>query len=132
MKMMSNTSMMSTIGVTLISDCRPLLPPPACIDITESPFTAPQPVNSGAARAAPSGFTIRQSCVASLRLQLLRAVLNEVVDQFRRRVVHLDHEAVDLTGEVVEQPHRGHRHKQSERGGKQRFRNSACDGRDTG
>src|SRR5688500_18902715 len=130
MKMISSTSMMSTIGVTLISDCRPPLLPPACIDITESPFTTPQPVTAGAARAAPSGFTIGHSIRRVLGLQLLRAVLDEVVDQFRCRVVHLDDEAVDLAREVVEQPHSGYGHQQTKSGGKQRFRDTAGHSRD--
>src|ERR1051326_9321823 len=46
MKMISRTSIMSTIGVTLISDWTPPPPPPPDIPITKSPF---YPVNAGAA-----------------------------------------------------------------------------------
>jgi hypothetical protein len=41
MKMISNTNMMSTIGVTLISDWRPPPPPPAAIPITILPSDLP-------------------------------------------------------------------------------------------
>src|SRR5215204_4521844 len=83
MKMISNTSMMSTIGVTLISDCSPPAPPPPDIPITNLLYfiTVNARVQSrGCAEPAPSkvhhaGVSVR------LRLQLLRAVLDEVVDQ---------------------------------------------------
>src|SRR5258705_8652321 len=105
MKMISKTNMISTIGVTLISDCRPP-PPPAAIPITNSFSTATN-------RRAKSHWW-DTCCPTNFRLdpglgfQLLRAVLNKVVNQFRRRVVHLNNEAIDLAGEVVEQPYGGH------------------------
>src|SRR4026208_1318230 len=69
--MMSSTSMTSTSGVTLISALTPPLAPPTSIDIAVSPSYA--------------GFL----CVG------LRRLLDEVVDQFRRGVVHLDVEVLD-------------------------------------
>src|SRR5215217_3737873 len=82
MKIISNTSMMSTIGVTLISDCSPPGPPPPDIPITN--LLLLQAVNAlvrRAARVEPHPeFTI-PAFSYSLRLQLLRAVLNEVIDE---------------------------------------------------
>src|SRR5205809_8004728 len=124
MKIISSTSMMSTIGVTLISDARWSLPP--CIPMTKTPSST-KPVQG--AIYAPLDHI---SWYRDLRIQLLRAVLDEVVNQFRSRVVHFHDEAVDLAREVVEQPHRRNRHHQTERGSKERFRNTAGDRRDTG
>src|SRR2546423_3340110 len=62
-----------------------------------------------------------------LGLQLPRAALQEVVNQFRSRVVHLYYEAINLAGEVVEEPDRRHCHSQSQGRSKERFRNAACD-----
>ena len=43
-----------------------------------------------------------------------RFVLDEVVDQLRRRIRHLDLEALDLVQEVVVHPHRRHGHEEAE------------------
>src|SRR5688572_15516974 len=79
MKMISNTSMMSTIGVTLISDCRLPLPPPDPIAITNLLLIQPGKRRCGTGRT--SGFT-HLAFRYQLGLQLLRTVLDEVVDQF--------------------------------------------------
>src|SRR5215510_16253100 len=80
MKMISNTSMMSTIGVTLISDCTPPPPPPPDIPITDLLLLQAVNVRVRRLRGAPhpAGFT---NGAFQLRLQLLRAVLDEVVDE---------------------------------------------------
>src|SRR2546428_11907320 len=126
-KMISSTSITSTIGVTLISDCKP--PPPALIPIIKTPFatlTSARAV-SQCRHAAPTCF--RQS---ELRIQLLSPVLDEVINQLGSRVVHFHHKAVHFTREVIEQPHRRNRDYQSERRREQCFRNTTRDGRDTG
>src|SRR4029434_5690023 len=69
--------------------------------------------------------------IDNLSLQLFGAILNEVVDQFGSRIVHLDHEPINFSSEIVEQPNRRHRHQQTERGSKQRFRDTDCKRRDT-
>src|SRR6185503_6368307 len=123
MKIISSTSMMSTIGVTLISDCRWSAPP--CIPMTNTPSSAKRNSGSGPAPQPQARWP------RLLRVQLLRAVLDEVVNQLGSRVVHFHHKAVDLAREIVEQPHRRNRHHQAERRSKQRFRNTTGDRRDT-
>src|SRR6185369_4600672 len=56
----------------------------------------------------------------------------EVVDQLAARVPHLHVKRFNLVGEVVEHPDCGNSHKQTDSGGHQRFRNTACDGAQTG
>src|SRR5215471_1645055 len=121
-KMISNTSMISTMGVTLISDCSPP-PPPACIPMIKNSFLILTAVRSRCGS--------RPNYRLQLWVQLLRAVLDKVIDEFRGRIVHLDDKAVDLTGEIVEQPDRRDRNHQAERCGEQGFRNTAGHGRDT-
>src|SRR5438270_4979819 len=116
MKMIKSTSMMSTIGVTLMSDWRPP-PPPAVIPIASPPGAPPPgggPRRTHPARRGPPRRGRAELLTKNLRPELPRAVLQEVVDQLRRRVVHLDDEAVHLAREVVEEPHRGHGHGQAQ------------------
>src|SRR5208283_1212588 len=49
------------------------------------------------------------------------ALLDEVVDQFARGVVHLDVECLDTTRKVVERHHGGDGHEQTKRGGDESF-----------
>src|SRR5919199_2275140 len=134
MKMISSTSMMSTIGVTLISDWRPP-PPPAVIPIALSPGAPPPRPRRGRtprpARGRPAGRA-RRTPQKKLRPELPRAVLQEVVDQLRRRVVHLDDEAVDLAREVVEEPHGGHGHGEAEGRRQKRLGEAARDRAEAG
>src|SRR5437667_2071338 len=95
MKMISSTSIMSAIGVTLMSALTLLRPNP---------------------RLATD----------------LTSLLQEIVDELRRRIVHFDGERFDSVGERVERHHRGHSHEETERRGNQRLRNSSGNGRDTG
>src|SRR5205809_2421525 len=74
--MISSTSMTSTSGVTLMSDLTPPLAPPRSIAIGVSP-------------GGPS---------------LRRRLLDEVVHQLRRGVVHFDVEIFDAAGQVVVEP----------------------------
>src|SRR2546427_1282456 len=110
MKMMRRTIMMSAMGVTLMSAmAAPFLPPPTAIDMGRLL------AGGGPAARAPRG---------------LRALLDEVVEQLRAGVVHLDVEALDLAREIVVCPHRRHRHEQPEGGGDERLRDPGRDGRD--
>src|SRR5438552_15720211 len=78
--MISSTSMTSTSGVTLMSDLTPPLAPPRSIAIVGSPLPGHRyPRLAGA----------------------LRRLLDEVVDQLGRRVVHLDVEVLDPSRQVV-------------------------------
>src|SRR5437763_2966672 len=96
MKMMRRTRQTSTSGVTLMS---PLissgLPPPA-------PNAILRLLPDRCDRAAGPDA---------------RLVLDEVVDQLRRRIRHLHLEAIDLVQEVVVHPDRRNGHEESERGG---------------
>src|ERR1700755_2355316 len=71
-KMISRTSIISTIGVTFISE----------LNSSELPVLIPI-INSPRS----------EYYVLYLLLQLLGALFDKEVNQFRRRVVHLDHKA---------------------------------------
>src|SRR5216683_1209491 len=114
MKMIKSTNMTSTIGVTLISDCNPP-PPPPCIPISQTPFV--DRVDARAVWHSHPNLTRQRM----LRIQLFRAVLDEIVDQFRSRVIHLHDEAINFAGKVVEQPDRRHGDYQSKRSRKECF-----------
>jgi len=60
------------------------------------------------------------------------ALLDEVVDQFARGVVHLDVECFDTAGEIVEGHNGRDCDEQAECRGHQGFRNTAGDCADTG
>src|SRR5437868_7712616 len=93
MKMISRTSITSTIGVTFISATNPPSPLPVCIPIVLPHF----------------------------------ALLDEVVDQLARRVIHLDGERLNLVREDVERPDGGNGDQKTESGLNQRLRDSAGD-----
>src|SRR5882724_6020730 len=124
MKMIKSTNMISTIGVTLISDER-AVPPPDDIPITKTPCY----LISASGRATFVARLRRSFLDRSLplRLQLLRAILNEIVDQLRSRVIHLDDKAINFPSEVVKQPHSRHSHQQAQRRRKQSLGNAAGD-----
>src|SRR6266699_3605456 len=60
----------------------------------------------------------------------LGALLDEVIEELGAGVVHLHVEALDLAVEVVERPHRGHRHEEAEGGGDEGLRDPPGDGGD--
>src|SRR5688572_8582976 len=91
MKMIRSTRQTSTSGVTLMS-----------------PFTS-----SGLPPPAPNAMSL---LLRGASLDRARLVLDEVVDQLRRRVRHLHLETLDLAHEVVVHPHRGDGDEQPERG----------------
>ena len=62
------------------------------------------------------------------RVHCLRRLLDEVVHELRRRVVHLDVEVLEPAGEVVVDPHRRDRDDEAERGLDERFRNTGRHG----
>src|SRR4029078_3363565 len=100
--MMSSTSMTSTSGVTLMSDLTPPLAPPRSIDIARSP------------NVERSGGSSKSSGCPPLDLpglpdlpDFLRRLLDEIVDELRRGVVHLHVEVLDARRQVVVDPDRG-------------------------
>src|SRR5689334_12339631 len=105
--MMRSTSMTSTSGVTLMSLLIPPLAPPRSIAMATSPGS-------------------------ELQTSALRRLLDEVVDELGRRVVHLDVEVLDARGQVVVDPDRRNRDDQTERGLDERFRDADRDGADAG
>src|ERR1035437_7343112 len=139
MKMISSTSITSTIGVTLIVELT-LLPssrteiPIVGLHACEFLFRIASGVNDelhlqGRSRRAGAETSRPPQLLAlakDARLPFL-ALLDEVVDQFARRVVHLDVKVLDTSGEVVERHHGGNGHEQAECRGYQGFGNSAGD-----
>src|ERR1051325_494360 len=107
MKMMSSTRQTSTSGVTLMSP------------LTSSGLPPPAP------NAMPSSALPRRLHPGA------RLVLDEVVDQLRRRVRHLHLEPVDLVEEVVVQPHRRDSHEEAERGRDERLGDAGRHGAET-
>src|SRR5215468_4173682 len=89
--MMSSTSMTSTSGVTLISDLTPPFAPPTSIAIVKFPLCG----NSETLKSGNQKMPDFQ--IANLRISrfLGRRLLDEVVDQLRRGVVHFDVEVLD-------------------------------------
>ena len=74
--------------------------------------------------AQSSAPTDSRSGRKPLRLALV-ALLDEVVDQFARGVIHLDVEGFDAAGEVVEGHNGRDGDQQAESGGNQSFRDTA-------
>src|SRR5216684_2837102 len=109
MKMMRSTRQTSTSGVTLMSLWSLSRPPPPPIAIGLRP-----PKRLGGAN----------SCCA--------APLDEVVEQLRGRVGHLDLEALDLVHEDVEKPDRRDRDEETEGRRDEGLRDPAGDRADSG
>src|SRR4029453_14746350 len=102
--MMSSTSMTSTSGVTLISDLTPPLAPPRSIEMgtlldfqAADVTSAPRAQCRGAKAEVGSQTTLPSTVFCGRRF--LRRLLDEVVDQLGRRVVHLDVEVLDAAAE---------------------------------
>src|SRR5713226_9261956 len=153
MKMINSTSITSTMGVTLMLEftLTPsfrfanaisshllgglLLPPEprtilsvSCFESGAGPF-ARRPISNSEVVALPYSN-------AAVKLKSLGAAhspaLQEVIDQFARRVIHLHVERFHAAGQVVEHHHGRDGHEQSDRGRHQRFRDTACHGCQTG
>src|SRR5690349_20854578 len=112
--MMSNTSMTSTRGVTLISDLTPPFAPPTSMAIEvllRLPFRGSEVLGSAVLTnpGTPEPGTSEPA-------GLLGRLLDEVVDELRRRVVHLDVEVLEPAREVVVNPHGRNRDDEAERG----------------
>src|SRR5262249_1737299 len=108
--MISSTSMTSQSGVTLMSDLTPPLAPPRSIAITVTP------VFRNADYGVGIGFSSAIRTPQSAMSRFLGGLPHEVVDELRRRVVHLDVEVLDAAGEVIVEPHCRNRDHQSEGG----------------
>src|SRR5688572_15391305 len=65
-------------------------------------------------------------------LPLVALLFDEVIDQLRRGIRHLDRKGFDLVREDVVRPHRGNCHEESECRRNEGFRNTAGDSRQTG
>src|SRR5690606_28187888 len=65
-------------------------------------------------------------------LQPFGALADKVIDQFRGRVLHFNAKARHLVGEVVEQPHSGNRHSDTECRSHEGLSDSSTDSTDTG
>src|SRR5271156_7197088 len=114
MKMISSTSITSTMGVTLMLELTFLPSSLFTIAILYSVDRASLQLHGedsapGAKPGQPTLLPMRDSrCLLYGRAlrpgqkQLPLALLDEVVDQFARRVVHLDVKGFNLVGEVVE------------------------------
>src|SRR5580765_348920 len=87
--MISSTSMTSTSGVTLMSDLTPPLAPPRSIAIRESPYLLVRTCETCDRAQSAS------SHVAPHSHRYLGRLLDEVVHQLRRGVVHFDVEVFD-------------------------------------
>src|SRR6266705_2436283 len=97
MKIIRRTNIMSTIGVTLISDVIPLELPPVIAIIT-SPSAGYRQKQTRTARCESRFRRSHQM----LCLQLLGPVLDEIVDQLGSRVIHFNNEAIHLACEIIE------------------------------
>src|SRR6516225_8106351 len=115
MKMISSTSITSTMGVTLM------------LEFTFEPSSRfARPI------VQPPFIGIRYNCTA-LRLPADgSATLQEVVNQLARAVVHFHVEGFHLVGEIVEHHDGGNRDEQPDGRGHKRFRDTACNGAQTG
>src|SRR5271165_1828642 len=117
MKMISSTSITSTMGVTLM------------LEFTFEPSSR----FANAILQPPRCVGSRQCTDALFRLPADgSATLQEVVNQLARAVVHFHVEGFHLAGEVVEHHNGRDGDKQSDSCGHQRFRNTAGDGAQTG
>src|SRR5580704_13898154 len=94
--------------------------------ISRTSMTSAMGTTFGAAMTAPAWG------LYAMGLLLSGATRDEVVDQLHRGVVHLDVESLNLVGEIVVRPDGGHGDEQAERGGDERFGNTAGDGGEAG
>src|SRR5882724_11702293 len=124
MKMISMTSITSTMGVTLISATGGGA---TCLIITII-----SPTSTGLGLPNPGSPSLFNSPKRTLLSHATLRSLQEVVDQLRARVAHLDVEGLDPACEQVEHPDRRDGHEQTDRGGHQGFGNAAGDRAEAG
>src|ERR1700722_10994110 len=115
MKMMSSTSITSTMGVTLMS----------ATGGGAFFFSIPKSFRRRGAEYKPRPFRIQLASRTLLRGAGALHTLQEVIQKLGAGVTHLHVERVNAVGEVVEGPNRGDGHEQTDSGGAQRFRNTA-------
>ncbi len=115
--------MTSTSGVTLMSDLTPPFAPPRSIAMGASPERR-RAGRHGAHRPGPSLSRAGSASRPCQPRQASCSLLDEVVDQLGRGVVHLDVEVLDAAGQVVVEPHGRDGHDQSERRLDERFGNT--------
>src|SRR5580765_1425702 len=143
MKMISRTSITSTMGVTLMSEltfepssrfaiaiARYLLYFPAAVRSSElSAFSWEGPAleNSSAGQATHCGNQTERVLPANVA-----ALFQEVIDQFARRVVHLHVERFHATGQIIEHHDGRDGDEQPDSRRNQRFRDTAGDCSQTG
>src|SRR5690348_9896461 len=123
MKMISSTSITSTIGVTLISELYSLAPP-ISIPIAKTPYVEQPPK---AVRSDSLRNTSRK-----LAAKLFRTLFDEIVNQLGSRVLHFNAKARDLVCKVVEQPNSGHRDEDTEGRSDKSLSDSTANRFDTG
>src|SRR5581483_8218909 len=126
MKMISSTSMTSTIGVTFGEDCTP--PPPPPVDIAIRNYLLD---GMGLLRDRAGAAGCVELAGEARPTELARHALDEVVDHFLRHVRHLSREVVDLRGEVVVRPHRRDGDEKTEGRRDERFSDTTADRRET-
>src|SRR5689334_2715507 len=127
MKMISSTSMTSTIGVTFGVDATPPSGPPVEIAIWNYLLDGMGLLRDRATGSAGSVELTREARAA----ELTGHALDEVVDHFLRHVRHLGREVVDLRREVVVRPHRRDGDEKTERRRDKRFGDTTTDCRET-
>src|SRR6185312_10118189 len=142
MKIISTTSITSTIGVTLMSATGGgaafnfILVSPEWIpwsrpDFPTARLRAPCYRQRSRRRGSPINSLVTCSCLLT-RAGFCFGALHEVVEEFRAGVTHLHVERIHAAGEVVVHPDRGHRDEQTDSGGDEGFGSTAGDRADTG
>src|ERR1019366_9173740 len=133
MKMINNTSITSTMGVTLMSELT--LAPSLRTDIAmeiSSPGRLPRRTRACTRRCSPGGLSLAADAQPTARsatqVQAARAnpelgpancrsaAFQEVINQFARRVIHLYVERFHATGQVVEHHHSRDGHQETNSG----------------
>src|SRR5215467_4787627 len=124
MKMISSTSITSTMGVTLMSDTgcssRAFLNSTFIVILLELG-------RQNLGRPAPPPYQLAGFPWKGLLARAGAALgpLQEVVDQLGARVAHLHVKGLNLVGEIVEGPDGGESNEQTDSGGDQRFGNTS-------
>src|ERR1700678_2760749 len=139
MKIISSTSITSTIGVTLISEVTLAASFRFANDIEfcllralALPRSATTTVRKSGRRRETGASSATHVCVLLLLGPTHTPALQEVIDQFARGVIHLHVERFHATGQVVKHHDRRNGHKQADGGGHERFGNTAGNRSQTG
>src|SRR5882724_7405274 len=139
MKIISSTSITSTMGVTFISELT--LAPSLRVAIAIRSFSCAEPFTCWPLVSEEPGVESPQHRVSNSRnhrserwlaADSSSATLQEVINQFAGRIVHLHIERFYASGEVVEHHDGGDGHEKTDGRRHQGFRNAACDRTETG